>query len=302
MIIHSLIAVFLVIALGWGLRRTVLADDHAWAAFERVSYFVLNPALIFGTLAMADLRTIPFFRLGGALLATLLVLVALLLVFRARIQIALNTDGPGFTSVFQGVTRWNSFVALAIAGNLLGAEGVLLSAVAIAAMIPAINVISVYVLQRHGTGGGSIVKSIATNPFVLSAAFGIAFNALAIPVPAALALTLNILGQCALGAGLILVGVGLKLEHLQRPSPALIGGTLVRLLAAPLLALVFIKLFALPPNAALVALICYGVPTASGSYLLARQIGGDAPLMAAIITAQTLGSMLTLPLLLWLFG
>jgi hypothetical protein len=299
-IFNSLVAVFLVIALGWLLRRHIITDETGWVAFERISYFVLNPALIFGTLAMADLGAIPFLRLGGALVAPLLVLVALMLALRERIQALLRTDGPGFTSVFQGVVRWNSFVALAIAGNLLGKEGILLSAVAIAAMIPIINVISVYVLQRHGTAGGSVLKSVLTNPFVLSALGGILFNLLAIPLPAALQMSIGILGQCALGAGLILVGVGLRLDHIQRPNAALIGGTAFRLIAAPLLAFVFAKLFMLTPNAMLVALICYGVPTASGSYLLARQIGGDAPLMAAIITAQTLGAMLTLPALLWL--
>jgi predicted permease len=42
------------------------------------------------------------------------------------------------------------------------------------------------------------------------------------------------------------------------------------------------------------------VPTATSAYILARQMGGDAELMAAIITAQTLLSMLTLPVVLML--
>jgi hypothetical protein len=43
------------------------------------------------------------------------------------------------------------------------------------------------------------------------------------------------------------------------------------------------------------------MPTASSAYILARQLGGDAPMMAAIITGQTLLSAITIPLMLgWL--
>jgi predicted permease len=43
------------------------------------------------------------------------------------------------------------------------------------------------------------------------------------------------------------------------------------------------------------------VPTAAASYILARQMGGDAPLMAEIATLQTVLAMLTMPLILVTF-
>jgi malonate transporter len=42
------------------------------------------------------------------------------------------------------------------------------------------------------------------------------------------------------------------------------------------------------------------VPTATSAYALARQLGGDADRMAAYITMQTLLSVMTLPLCIWL--
>jgi predicted permease len=38
------------------------------------------------------------------------------------------------------------------------------------------------------------------------------------------------------------------------------------------------------------------VPTGAGSYILARQLGGDAPLIAGILTAQVAAAAVTLPL------
>ena len=44
------------------------------------------------------------------------------------------------------------------------------------------------------------------------------------------------------------------------------------------------------------AILAAAVPTGAGSYILARQLGGDAPLMAAILTAQVAAAAVTLPL------
>ena len=46
----------------------------------------------------------------------------------------------------------------------------------------------------------------------------------------------------------------------------------------------------------LIALLFAAAPAASSAYTLARQMGGDAPLMAAITTIQTGLSFVTLPL------
>ncbi len=52
-------------------------------------------------------------------------------------------DGPAFTSIFQGATRWQTYVALAVSGNLFGDLGLALASVAMVAIIPLVNVFSV---------------------------------------------------------------------------------------------------------------------------------------------------------------
>jgi predicted permease len=62
-----------------------------------------------------------------------------------------------------------------------------------------------------------------------------------------------------------------------------------------------VKLFGVTGDAATVAILCGSVPTGSGAYVLARQMGGDAPLMATILTVQVAVAAVTLPLVLWFF-
>ena len=47
-----------------------------------------------------------------------------------------------------------------------------------------------------------------------------------------------------------------------------------------------------------VAVLLAALPTATSAYILARQLGGDAPLMAGIISGQTLLAMVSIPVLL----
>jgi predicted permease len=42
--------------------------------------------------------------------------------------------------------------------------------------------------------------------------------------------------------------------------------------------------------------VCSAVPTASSAYVMARQMGGDAPLLAQIITLQTIFAAVTMPI------
>jgi predicted permease len=42
--------------------------------------------------------------------------------------------------------------------------------------------------------------------------------------------------------------------------------------------------------------ICAAVPTSPSAYVMARQMGGDAPLLAQIITLQTILAAVTMPI------
>jgi hypothetical protein len=70
----------------------------------------------------------------------------------------------------------------------------------------------------------------------------------------------------------------------------------------PTLMFLALKLFGVTGTPAAVAMLCGAVPTGSGAYVLARQKGGDAPLVANILTLQVICAALTIPLVLTLFA
>src|SRR5437667_9788764 len=72
----------------------------------------------------------------------------------------LAIDGPAFTSIFQGATRWQTFVALAVSGNLFGEAGLALASVAMVAIIPLVNVFSVAMLAHYAATEKQSIRSI----------------------------------------------------------------------------------------------------------------------------------------------
>ncbi len=143
-------------------------------------YYILFPSLLVVALTGTDLTTLPFTTLGLAFILSILTMSALCLLLRPILAARFHVDGPGFTSIFQGATRWNTTVAIAIAGFLYRAEGVALMSVAIVAMIPLLNVLCVSVLSWFVTATKpsprQIAVEVARNPLILACAVGIALN------------------------------------------------------------------------------------------------------------------------------
>ncbi|MFS8038489.1 AEC family transporter [Xanthobacter sp. AM11] len=299
-ILTALAPVFLVIALGVILRRVLLKDPAHWAALEKLTYFVLFPALLVVSAVKADLSQVNVLAVAGALIGTVVVLSGLILLVHRPLIAALAADGPAFTSLFQGAVRWNTYIVLAVAGGLFRAEGITIAAIALVAMIPVVNVISVLVLAsfagRHAPTFGYVAGQLGRNPYIWACGLGAVLNATAFPVPAVILEFGDILGRASLALGLLVVGGGLVLDRLARPRAIVFAALGLKLLVKPAIALALSLALGLTGTELVVVAITAAVPSAPNGYVLARQMGGDAPLLAEILTLQILGAAVTLPL------
>ncbi len=212
-----------------------------WNGIERLTYYVLFPALIIDTLSRADLSRVPVVGVGGALFLAIVVMAALVLAMRPWLAARFAVDGPAFTSVLQGATRWNTFVALVLAASLFETLGVALASVAIVAMIPVLNVINVWALTRyaskHPRTGPAIAGALMANPLIWSCVVGLALNLLGLPLTGPLHAFADALGRASLACGLLSVGAGLQIAGLIRPSPPILIATALKLVLMPVLAI-----------------------------------------------------------------
>lgn len=291
----SLIPVFALIALGAVLRRRSLLDGNGWAALERLTYFVLFPPLLFMSIAGGTFAGDEALRLGLAMAACVLAMAALMLLARPLLPMS----GPQFSSVFQAGIRWNGYIALGVISGLHGEAGVGLAAVGFAVLVPINNLLSVFVLSRYAGSTPApmrqIAASVATNPLILSTVAAGVLTAAGVRVSPVVADTLNLLGDATIALGLICVGAALDFASLRGSKLALGIGVAGRVLVMPAIAAGLGIAFGLSDLAFSIALICVTAPVATSAYILARQLGGDATLMANLISVTTLLSLATLP-------
>jgi len=297
-VIAALLPVFLLIVLGAVLKRTLMRLDTQWHGLERLTYYVLFPMLLIQTLVKADLGKVPVAGVGGALLLAALA-VSLLCLALWPLFTRHGVDGPAFTSIFQGATRWQTYVALSVSGNLYGATGLALASVAMVAIIPMVNVFSVTVLAHYTSPEKQSMRAIAMtvvkNPLIWACAIGLFINVIHLPLPKLWYDVADALGGSSLAIGLLVTGAGLHLEGLLRPSVAAASGVILKLLVMPVLALGLALSFGISGINLVIVAVCSAVPTSPSAYVLARQMGGDAPLLAQIITLQTILAAITMP-------
>jgi len=301
-ILTATVPVFMLLALGWVLRLRKFPGDPFWDYLDPVVYYILFPALLLRNFATVDLGELTVVPAGLAAVATM-VLAALLLIAVRR---WLRLDGPGFAAMLQGTVRFNAYLGFAVSAQVYGNAGLTMFSVVMAFVIPAANVISVFGLTRYGSQGetkvGRLAMAIASNPLILSVLGGVLLNVTGVGLPWVLDPFFDVLGRAALPLGLLAAGAGLELGAIRRAGGAVAATCLLRLVAMPALALAVTWALGIDGLARTCVLLYAVMPVPAGAYILARQLGGDARLTAAVISASTMAALVTIPLWLTFFG
>lgn len=281
---------FVLILIGLALARRFDFGRDFWEGLEKLVYYVLFPALLFRSLAIAK---IDFAETGMLVLAAMLFTLAgfgLSLLAGPLFKLDRKLLATGSQCGY----RFNTYVGLAIAGSLFGTAGVAIAALLLGVMIPLANFLAVAMLAAHGQRG--FLHELATHPLVVSSLAGLAWNAAGLPLPGFADQTLNLLAVTALPAGLLSVGAAMRIERGQGPVAAHAWWLAVKLIAVPAIAWALIRAFGFTGVEARVLLLCAALPTASNAYILAVRMTGDGRAVATQITIGTLLAMLTIPL------
>jgi len=302
----ALLPVFIVILVGFALRRFKVIGEAQWAGLDQLCYFVLFPAIIFKEIAAADFTGVPVLQMAGAMVLAVSVMIGLLVLFSRPLMKGLAMGGPQFTSLVQGAARWHTFIAFAIIPLQFGPAALSLGAVSAAAMTPLLNILCVIVMARFArethVSAWTLFLSILRNPFVFSSLGGVAWQLSGLELPAMGLQVLDMIGRGALGLALLTVGAGLRVGDAISGWPPVAAAVVLKLLAMPLLMAGALTLMGVEGQAFAVAMLCAAVPTGSGAYVLARQMGGDAPMVASMLTLQVAAAAVTIPLVLYLSG
>jgi malonate transporter and related proteins len=301
-IANALTPVLALILVGFVIQRSNFLPASFWPGAEKLTYFLLMPATLIHSLAGKEIGSLPWVEMLLTVEGAVLASAVLVLLWRLADR---RMGGPVFTSLFQGGVRFNTFVALALAENLFGKEGLFLAALGGGFMIVLINVLCVSAFSLAVNHSGRIEwrrlgYDLLRNPLIIGCVVGIGINVTGLHPPSAIDGTLALAGKAAFPLGLMAVGAAYRAGNLAQHWQPLVVSCGVQFLCKPLIAWWLAAATGLSGIATAVAVLLLSVPTAPSAYILSRQMGGDHDSMAAIITVQTCLSFVTLPLTIWL--
>lgn len=300
-ILEALLPIFLLIFIGYSFKHLRFPSENFWSQADKFTYYVLFPSLLVYKLANADLSNFEGTAFVGSSLITVAILTLLLMLLN---KVWLKFNGAAFTSVYQGAVRFNTYVFLALVSALHGDEGLVMAAFLITFFIPIINIccISIFALYANQAKPSlaSFTRSIVKNPLILACVLGGLLNVMGTGIWTPINKTLAILSAAALPLGLLSVGVGLQLNQIKAAKTEIVIASVFKLLLFPLV--IWGVGYGLDISGLMlnILILFAALPTASTAYVLARELGGDTTLMSAIITLQTLLSMLSISILILL--
>lgn len=305
-VFESLLPVIIVIAVGLFLRESKIVSKENWLGIELLSYWLLFPILVMVALLKMDLGKISLGSITKSYLLAVIVQLLIIWLLRKPLRKFLGVNGRSFSSIFQTSTRWNAFIALAIANNFAGDQGLAIVALIMAVTIPVLNIVNIVVLTLCCSDTKPTIAAAVMNtlkvPIIWGALFGLLLNLAHAPIYEPLIVSFDIIGRAGLGIGLLTVGAGLHIKAMVRPGITVLVGFTAKLFLFPLLVFISCTMFQVSGLALQISIVSASVATAMNGYVLARQMGGDADLYATTASLQVVGSMFSIPIILWLIS
>jgi hypothetical protein len=293
-VLITIIPIFIVIFLGWLLRRKGFIPPEFVGPANRLAYYLAIPAMVFHAISKGSFSR--QFNPAVLLIACVSIMTVFIVAFTlGRVcHFSRNRMGAFVQSTFHGNL---GFVGLAISFYYLGNDGLARAGILAGFLMILQNFLAVVVLQLHAQEnrlqGKTILKlggKVLGNPVILSAMAGIAFSVWQVKTPAVLERSLQILSGLGLPMALLLIGAALSFHAVQQKRFPLITSALIKLIVLPGTGFFLYRSFAIPNQDYLPGLILLASPTATLAYVMAGEMNSDTVFAGSAISMSTLAS------------
>lgn len=294
-IITTILSITILIASGYFLKKINLLSEKDVTPLNNLVMNLLMPCMIFSALYSADLRLLPelgilpFIQLTSSFACGALAYVIL-----KRLK-------------FDDIKMWSIIVTVMIANTaflgypvnlgIFGNPGFLRAIFADLGTLIIFLILSFVLILKFGGKVSVALKKIIFFPALWAVILGILLNSFNVPIGPVLDNVISYLGQGAIPLIMISLGLAIHLEGLSK-SISMIGFTsVVKLLIFPLITCIVVTLLALNGLDYKIAIIEAAMPSGMLSLLLSVTYKLDYRLTSDCILANTLISLVTLPII-----
>jgi predicted permease len=304
-ILTTILPIFVIIFLGWGLRHIHFMQEGFLKPANRLVYYVAIPAMIFREIAEAELVQHFSLTLVAATLTPLILVALTGLILVRGIKLQRHQVGSFLQCSFHGNL---GYIGLAVSFYFLGDEGFTRASILAGFLMLLQNFLAVVALSRFNKEPNqtistlSLIRRVLLNPVIISAMAGMTFSLTGLDLPVILDRSLKILSGMALPLALLVIGTSISFAQMRQQLRVTALISLLKLMLLPALGLAFFYFLEIGSTEYLPALILLASPTATVSYVMASEMAGDADLATAAISITTLISAVTFVLWLSLGG
>jgi predicted permease len=292
----TIIPIFAIIALGWFVRIKGFIQPEFLGPANRLVYYLAIPAMIFHEISKGSLST----QFDAAVI--LITLFSVLTVFAVAWCVGLiwrirsGELGTFIQASFHGNL---GYIGLAVAYYSLGNDGFVRASIIAGFIMILQNFLAVVALQFNSdevstsNSKRNAVLKILGNPVILSALAGILFSATGLKLPLVISRILDILSGLALPMALILIGASLSFKLMRLRLSRIFSSSILKLILLPGLGFFLYRMFDIKLQDYLPGLILLASPTATLTYVMAKEMNGDSDFAVAALSFCTLLSAVT---------
>lgn len=299
--LNATIPVFLVIVVGYILKRIGMLNDSFVKCTNKFNFTVTLPVLLFVDLSTTDI--IGDFDLSYVLFCAITTTVVFCgLWIGARLILKDKSLIAEFVQA--GYRSSAAILGVAFIQNIYGDSG--MAPVMIIGCVPLFNIFAVLVLtfegEKSGNGAEHIKKSIINiikNPIIIAIALGVIASLIKIDFPEIIDKTLSSFAKMATPLALVTIGAGFEgKKAIAKIKPSL-AASMIKLMVLPAIFLPIAVKLGFRDQALVALIIMLGSPTTPSSYIMAKNMGHEGVLTSSVVVMTTLLSSVTLTL--WIF-
>ncbi len=297
---NTVFPLVVLLALGAFLGKKGMCGEITQKQGNNIVFKALLPCLIFKNIFYTDFNT--DFDLALLLYSVGVVFAQYILATILGIILAKDVKRKG--AIVHSVFRTNALIfGMAVLINMYGNGNLGAASVAMAVVVPIVNVLAVFTLERYRGGNvetSNILRGVITNPIIIATLIALALRGFGISnFPQFINLSISSIASLTTPMALLFLGASVDMEAIRRNSKALVICIFTRLVILPLILVGIAALIGFRDSALATILVISGGPTAVAAYTMSVSMDSDHEFTGEMVAFTTVFSCGTI--FLWIF-
>ena len=288
--------VILIVCLGILFERKFSPDPRV---LSRLVIYVFNPCLLLSSIATSTLQPHEVWQITAVAVLSPLVVSVFGLVLSRSLGFNRSLTSAFLLSV--SLVNVGNF-GLPVNDFAFGHAGLERALVYFVVATIWTNTIGIFLASSGQASLKRSLLNVFATPLPYATALALALNAYHISMPLPIERTISLLGQATIPCALLVLGFQLSRATFKGRIGPILMATATRLIGGPLTAIPFIALFGITGLTRQVCIIQASMPCGVMSGVLAAEFGSDVDFATSTVLISTVGSVISLALLLWMVG